>query len=65
MCPSLLSHYKGVMRMKTLEIRTDILIKVFLTVILIFGLTDMSFSGSPGTYRKQIYEVALKKSPIG
>jgi hypothetical protein len=44
--------------MKTLEIRTDILIKVFLTVILIFGLTNMSFSGSPGTYRKQIYEVA-------
>jgi hypothetical protein len=51
MCPSLLSHYKGVIRMKTLEIRTDILIKVFLTVILIFGLTNMSFSGSPGTYR--------------
>jgi hypothetical protein len=44
--------------MKTLEIRTDILVKVFLTVILIFGLTNMSFSGSPGTYRKQIYEVA-------
>jgi hypothetical protein len=40
MCPSLLSHYKGVIRMKTLEIRTDILIKVFLTVILIFGLTS-------------------------
>jgi hypothetical protein len=29
--------------MKTLEIRTDILVKVFLTVILIFGLTNMSY----------------------